>query len=98
MGSAIFAKEMRPVVDTTWFFEGGARGGQQWVLPRLAGDLVVPLRMLNGPSQVETGRRNGGGKPQQYAEDARSQGLDARRSRTDKSLAARNGSILASGR
>jgi len=36
MGSAIFANEIRPVVDTTWFF-GAVREAAKVVLPKLAG-------------------------------------------------------------
>src|SRR6478735_4824090 len=67
MGSAILAKEIRPVVETAGLSRAVREAANSGSF-RDSQYLVVALRMTNGPCQVETGRRNGEGKPQQYAE------------------------------
>jgi hypothetical protein len=58
MGSAIFAKEILPVGDTTLVFEAVREEANSCVLPKaLSGGAKVLLRMLNDPCQSETGRQ-----------------------------------------
>ena len=93
-GSAIFAKEIRPVVETSWVLRGSARGGQQWSF-RDSQYLVVALRMTNGPCQVKRVVKMARANPNSTAEGrAKSRTRAHGGAEQTKSLAARNGSIL----
>ena len=88
MGSAIFANEIRPVVEMTvcWSSRRCARRPTV-VLPRLAGgDASTPPRMLNGPESSETGRRMARANPKYSRYNRTSQAYGSRPSRTTQIL------------
>ena len=58
MGSAIFAKEIRPVGDTALIFEAVREAAKRDPSEGpLAGGAPLPPRTLNDPCQGETGRQ-----------------------------------------
>jgi hypothetical protein len=79
MGSAIFAKEIRPVGATT-FFDAVREAANSGPSEVLAGECYLPVRMLNGPFTVRRVDKMAGAKHQYNRHDASGQGPERRKS------------------